>query len=110
VFEATLEDGSKADAPAEVIGQVRLVAPGHPPIHFIISYESTRIAANRSYAVRGRILRGAQLMFVTDRSYPVLTRGHGSNVALMMRRVGSTEPASGATTGKAHLLETHTPG
>jgi len=47
VFEATLEDVSKADAPAEVIGQVRLEAPGHPPIHFTISYESTRIEANR---------------------------------------------------------------
>jgi copper homeostasis protein (lipoprotein) len=101
VFEATLEDVSKADASAEVIGQVRLEAPGHPPIHFTIAYESTHIEANRSYAVRGRIWRGAQLMFVTDRSYPILTRGHGSNVELMMRRVGSTEPASGATTGKA---------
>jgi uncharacterized lipoprotein YbaY/heat shock protein HslJ/uncharacterized lipoprotein NlpE involved in copper resistance len=101
VFEATLEDVSKADAPAEVIGQVRLEAPGPPPIHFTIAYENTRIEANRSYAVRGRIWRGAQLMFVTDHSYPVLTRGHGSNVELMMRRVGSTEPASGATTGKA---------
>ncbi len=33
VFEATLEDVSKADARAVVIGRVRIEAPGNPPIH-----------------------------------------------------------------------------
>jgi hypothetical protein len=32
VFEATLEDVSKADAPADVIGQVRIETPGNPLI------------------------------------------------------------------------------
>jgi copper homeostasis protein (lipoprotein) len=36
----------------------------------------------------------------TDGAYPALTRGHGSHVALMMRRVGGQEPASGAATGE----------
>ena len=36
VFEATLEDVSKADAPVEVIGQVRIEAPGNPSIRFTI--------------------------------------------------------------------------
>ena len=101
VFEATLEDVSKADAPVEVIGQVRIEAPGNPPIRFTISYDRGRLEANHIYVVRGRILRGEQLMFVTDRAYPVLTRGHGSYVALMMRRVGGKESASDAATDKA---------
>jgi uncharacterized lipoprotein YbaY/uncharacterized lipoprotein NlpE involved in copper resistance len=103
VFEATLEDVSKADAPApaEVIGQVRLEAPENPPIHFTLSYDHGRIEASHTYVVRGRIRRGEQLMFVTDGAYPVLTRGHGSHVALMMRRVSGKEPASGAATAEA---------
>jgi copper homeostasis protein (lipoprotein) len=40
-------------------------------------------------------------MFVTDGAYPALARGHGSHVALMMRRVGGQELASGAATGEA---------
>ena len=70
VFEATLEDVSKADAPVEVIGQVRIEAPGNPPIRFTISYDRGRLEANHTYMVRGRILRGEQLMFVTARARP----------------------------------------
>jgi uncharacterized lipoprotein YbaY len=93
VFEATLEDISKADAPGEVIGQVRIESPGNPPIRFKISYDRGRIEASHTYSVRGRILRGDQLMFVTDRVYPVLTRGHGSHVSLIMRGIGGKGPA-----------------
>jgi putative lipoprotein len=32
VFEATLEDVSRADAPAEVISRIRVPSPGNPPI------------------------------------------------------------------------------
>jgi type III secretion system (T3SS) chaperone YscW len=39
VFEATLEDVSKAYAPAEVIGQSRVERPGNPPIRFEITYD-----------------------------------------------------------------------
>ena len=39
VFEATLEDVSKADAKAEVIGQARIEQPGNPPIRFEITYD-----------------------------------------------------------------------
>ena len=56
VFEATLEVVSKADTPAEVIGQVRIEAPDNPPIHFTISYDRGRIEASHTYVVRGRIL------------------------------------------------------
>ncbi|HQR60553.1 MAG TPA: YbaY family lipoprotein [Methylophilaceae bacterium] len=84
VFEATLEDVSLADAPAKTIGQVRIEALGSPPIHFEIPYDEARIEARHSYAVRARVLRSDGLMFFTDRSYPVLTRGHGKQVSMMM--------------------------
>jgi copper homeostasis protein (lipoprotein) len=92
VFEATLEDVSKADAPAEVIGQARLEQPGNPPFRFEITYEPARIMANYRYVVRARILVNGQLFFITDQSYPVLTAGHGNEVALLLRRAGSAGP------------------
>ena len=58
VFEATLEDVSKADAKSEVLGRARIEAPGNPPIAFEIAYDPARIEARRRYVVRARILVG----------------------------------------------------
>ena len=90
VFEATLEDVSKADAKAEVIGQARIEQPGNPPIRFEITYDPSRIVSSHRYAVRARILVGGKLFFTTDQHYPVLTGGKGNEVALLLRRVGSS--------------------
>ena len=90
VFEATLEDVSKADAPAEVIGQTRIERPGNPPIRFEITYDPARIIPSHRYSVRARILVDGKLFFTTDQHYPVLTGGKGNEVALLLRRVGSS--------------------
>ena len=42
VFEATLEDVSRADAPATVVATTRVPSPGQPPIAFSISYDQAR--------------------------------------------------------------------
>ena len=99
VFEAALEDVSRADAPADVIARTRLTSPGNPPIRFDIPVDLARILPNRRYAVRARILVGDRLMFATDSSYPVLTQGHGTTVAMMLRRVGSGPAAPSGSTG-----------
>jgi copper homeostasis protein (lipoprotein) len=91
VFEATLEDVSRGDARAEVIGSVRLERPGPVPIRFEIPYDSARIDTRHSYAVRARILVRDRLMFTTDRVSPVLTRGHGAQVTLLLVRAGGGE-------------------
>ena len=83
VFEAALEDVSKAEAPAEVIGRARVERPGNPPIRFEIAYDPARIDASRRYAVRARIVVGAELFFITDQSYPVLTVGQGKATLLL---------------------------
>jgi putative lipoprotein len=80
VLEAALEDVSRPGAPADVIGRTRVEKPGQPPFRFSIPYEPARIVEGRSYSVRARVTVGGNLMFTTDQSYPVLTRGHGSNV------------------------------
>lgn len=92
VFEATLEDVSKADAPADVIGQTRIDRPGNPPIRFAITYDPAQINERHRYVVRARILVGGKLFFTTDQSYPVLTAGHGNAVTLLLRRAGASGP------------------
>jgi putative lipoprotein len=37
VFEATLEDVSRADEASETISRTRLTSPGNPPIKFAIT-------------------------------------------------------------------------
>ena len=88
VFEATLEDISRADAPAQVLGSVRIENPGAPPFHFEIGYDPGRVQQNHSYAVRARISSQGRLLFTTDQVYPVLTRGHGTQIELLLRRSG----------------------
>jgi copper homeostasis protein (lipoprotein) len=94
VFEALLEDVSKADAPAVVVGSVRIEKPGQVPIGFEIPYDPARIDQSHSYSVRARILVGQRLLFTTDRAYPVLTRGRGNEVQTMLRMVPASKPAN----------------
>jgi copper homeostasis protein (lipoprotein) len=94
VFEGILEDVSKADAPAAVVGSVRIDKPGQIPIRIEIPDDAVRIDQSHSYAVRGRILVGQQLLFTTDHAYPVLTRGHSNEVQMMLRMVAASKSAS----------------
>ena len=95
VFEATLEDVFRADAPADVTGRAREEKPGQPPFQFSTEYDPARIVECRSCSVRARVTAGGTLMFITDRSYPVLTRGNGSQVAMMIMRRASASSGGG---------------
>ena len=94
VFEAMLEDVSRAGAPARVIGKARIESPGNPPFHFTISYDPGQIVQNHTYSVRARITEGGKLLFTTDQQYQVLTQGHGSEIGMMIMRRAS-QPAGG---------------
>ena len=89
VFEATLEDASKADAEAAVIGSARIERLGNPPIAFRIPYDPARIEASHRYVVRARILVEGRMLFTSDQAYRVLTGGRGAEVAMTLRMVGS---------------------
>jgi putative lipoprotein len=67
IFEALLEDLSKADAASQIISSVRLDNPGQPPIRFHIEFDPQRITEQRSYSVRARITVGGRLWFITAR-------------------------------------------
>jgi putative lipoprotein len=95
VFEATLADVSKMDAPAETIGTAVMENPGNPPYHFSISYDPRRIVDNHSYAVRATIKIGGELAFTSDTSYPVITRGNGKEVNILLKSAGGRTASTG---------------
>ena len=88
VFEASVQEVSRADAAAEAIGSVRIANPGHAPIAFAIEVDPKRIDDRRRYSVRATISVDGKLLLTTDRAYPVLTHGNGREVALLLRPAG----------------------
>jgi putative lipoprotein len=85
-FEATLEDVSRADAPALQIGQTVIHDP-QSPIRFSIPFDPDDIAPERTYAVRARILVNGQLWFTSDSIHRVLTRGASTSVEIPLKSV-----------------------
>lgn len=88
VVEVTLQDVSRQDVPALLLAQ-ETIEPGHGvPVPFELRYDPSAIDERHSYAVRATIRRGDQPIFVTDRVYPVLTRGNPDHVDLILVRGG----------------------
>ena len=54
-LEVVLQDVSRADAPAQVIGSVTLSDIGQPPYRFEIPYLPEQIVASHRYSVRARL-------------------------------------------------------
>jgi len=88
VFEAVLEDVTIADAKATRIGQTSFSPPSGPPIRFSIAFDPARIDPSRMYSVRARIVVNGRLMFTSDKLHPVLTRGTGHPVNILLKMVG----------------------
>ena len=93
VLEVALLDISRADAPAERIAELRIPAEGQVPIPFTLPYDPARIQPRHVYAVSARLmLDQGRTLFRTDRIYPVLTRGAGREVELLLIRSGGPAP------------------
>ena len=97
VFEATLEDISRADAPADVVSTVRQEDAGNPPYRFELAFDPARIVPSRRYAVRARLTLEGRLVFTSDQVHPVLTNGNPATVEIVMKRVagGAGREAAG---------------
>jgi uncharacterized lipoprotein YbaY/heat shock protein HslJ len=89
VLEATLEDISRADAPATEIGRARVEKPGQLPFQFSIPYDRAQIKTERMYSVRARVLVDGKLMFTSAEFYPVLSRGRGNTTTITMERASN---------------------
>jgi putative lipoprotein len=90
-----VEDVSRADAPSVIVAEQRLrgirLQRGET-LRFAVEVPRERIDSRSHYSVRvhvdvsgsGNVERGD---FVSTRSYPVLTRGHGDEVIAEVQRV-----------------------
>lgn len=92
VFDAHVEDVSRADAQGESIGSVRIIGPGNPPIMFAINIDPQRVDERHRYSVRATITVDGRLLFTTDQAYPVLTQGNGREVELLLRQTRHARP------------------
>lgn len=100
-FEAVLQDVSRADAPAMEIARTTIPNAPTPPIRFRIPYDAGKIDQGHSYAVRAVIRANGKLWFTTDTTYPVITRGAGRTVDLLLKRVAEPPAAD------AELMNTY---
>jgi uncharacterized lipoprotein YbaY len=90
-----VEDISRADAPAPVVGEQRQSAASLRPgavLPFAVEVPAERIDERNRYSVRvhvdvggtGEVKKGD---LVSTETYPVLTRAHGSQVDIKLRVV-----------------------
>ena len=78
VVTVRIEDVSKADAPAEAVGeQVIQTIGAQVPIPFSVPYDPDKIIDNHTYSLRVRIEDGTgKLLFINDTSISVVTNGN----------------------------------
>ena len=87
VVRVQLLDVSLMDVAATVIGE-QVIKPEHSvPIAFAIQYDPGQIEERMSYSVSASISSGERLLFISDLSYPVLTRGNSNQVDLVLKMV-----------------------
>lgn len=86
VIQVQLADVSLADAPANVIAEQSInVGQRQVPVPFTLNVDGVKIDPKHAYAVRAKITVGGELRFVSDRSYPVLTKGNPAHVEIVVR-------------------------
>ena len=88
VFEAVIEDISKADAPAVILGRSEVTSI-QVPVSFTVPYDPAKLDPRARYSVRARILVEGRLWFTSDTVHPVLRDAGDSRVDIVMRRVAS---------------------
>jgi putative lipoprotein len=80
----TLEDASLQDAPAIRLAQQIISDPGQIPIRFALDYPRAAIDPRGRYILRAQITDRGGLLFTTDSHTPVLTRGAGDEIHLLL--------------------------
>ena len=89
IIEVSLQDVSKADAPAEVLDSVKIPSAGRQvPIPFALHYDPAQIDERYTYTVSARITVDGVLTWISTTQNPVLTRGAPSdNVEIIVEQV-----------------------
>jgi uncharacterized lipoprotein YbaY len=86
VIQVQLADLSVADAQANIIAERSInLGQRQVPVPFALNVEASKIDPKHTYAVSAKITVGGELRFISDRSYPVLTKGNPAHVEIIVR-------------------------
>ncbi len=91
VVTVRIEDASRADAPAILIGeQVITDHGGQVPVPFRILFDSTQVDPRVTYTLRARIEdRDGRLLWINTQAYPVITQGNPTHdIEIVVTPVG----------------------
>ena len=89
-----IQDVSRADAPANTIGEQIIHDPGQVPIAFEVDYAPRDIDEQHTYVLHARIEDGqGNLLFTTTQQYPVITHDYPTeDIELVLEAVYSARP------------------
>ena len=98
VVNVQIQDISRPDAPAEVIGEQTIQTNGaQVPIPYAVEYDPAKIVESNTYAVRATIKQGDTLLWTSDTVIPVITKGAPTeNVEIMVVQVAAPAEAQPA--------------
>jgi putative lipoprotein len=86
VIEVKLQDVSLADAPAKVIAEQTFnMGERQVPVSFSLNFDPAKIDPKHTYSLSARITVDGKLVFVSDKSYPVLTAGKPSQAEIVLK-------------------------
>jgi len=91
VVEVKLQDISRADAPAELLGEQRIEANGQQvPIPFVVEYDLSRIDPRGVYALSASITEGGKLTWHSTEVIRVITDGWPTDqVEILVQQLGN---------------------
>ncbi len=76
VIDVSLQDVSRADAPAEILASQTITTTGeNVPIPFELTYDPAQVDPRFTYALRARITMDGELRWTSTEAYLVLTNG-----------------------------------
>ncbi len=95
IIEVKLQDVSLADAPGKVIAKEEIaLGERQVPVPFELKFDPGKIEPQHTYSVSARILVNGELRFISDKAYPVLTRGNPAHAEVIVKPVSREAPAA----------------
>jgi len=92
IVNVQLQDTSRADAPAIVLGEQVIQNPERFPISFEIAYDPSKIDERNVYSMRVRIEVEGKLTFINTTSHYVITRGFPTELEVIVDNVANGSP------------------
>ena len=106
-IEVTLQDVSRADAPAVILAEQSIVTTGeNVPIPFVLAYDPSAIDERFTYSVAARILVNDELRWISTDHIPVLTNGNPASdveILVSMASPSASAPSNGSSSGSVNL-------